>query len=286
MILPHHIIPIQDTIRREENIEGRFRILFNKGTDVRIQILLHAFNVSISRCLFRYLFRLLIIMHHPLYVVVFVRPPALIYRSQVRLIRVCKRTHNIVQEHILIPQILCIIPDRVIIEILRDRILGLFNTACISHHIHTQKNSLYLVVTGENTLHNVRLILRICSTVIQFNGIHVHQLFKPVGIKIHRHGGTQNHTVIFHVLSHARILTQLIVYQIWEILKRCMILEERIDPDYHCRLSEQTHYHCTDCGKQPLLIFVHTKTYLTSEIQFIFLCKLIIQKHNESFNHY
>ena len=87
----------------------------------------------------------------------------------------------------------------------------------------------------KDDLHDIGLILRICTAVAQLDRIESHQLFKPVCLKIYGHGGSKDHAVIFHMLCHPRILGKLIVDQIRKALQWLMIMKKRIHhDDQHC----------------------------------------------------
>ena len=80
----------------------------------------------------------------------------------------------------------------------------------------------------KNKIHDIRLIFGIGAAVIQFYSLKPHFFLKPVRIEIHRHGRTENHTVILHMPGHPWILAQLIIHQIRKILKGRMIVKKRV----------------------------------------------------------
>ena len=96
MILPHDVIPEQDAAGRKENIEFRIRILFNIGADIHIKISSGALKISLRGRLLLHRFRLYIIVHDPLNIIILVGPPALIDSGQIRLIRIRYRPQNII----------------------------------------------------------------------------------------------------------------------------------------------------------------------------------------------
>ena len=123
LLLPHHIIPVKNTVRRIPENEFRFRMSLNKGNNIGLQICLNTGHKRILRhLLLRFLRRNIIHQHIGLRIVL-IRPPRLIQLCPVRpLRRIHQRLENIIQQHILIKKILHIIKRIFIIQIFRNRI--------------------------------------------------------------------------------------------------------------------------------------------------------------------
>ena len=201
-------------------------------------------------------------MHHPLDIVIFIRPPALVHGGKIRLIRVSQRTQHIIQKHVLIQHILYIVQIIVVIEIGRKRVFRLLHATRIGRHIDPQENRLHLMTAVKDNIHAIRLILRVGAAVAKFDRLKSHQFLKPVGVKIHRHGGSKDHTVVFHVLRHSRILGELVVHQIGKVRKRRMVLEKRIYPD-HQRGRQYKPYESEEHdGENPYFKPLHAITIL------------------------